>query len=96
MKEYNWDELELKYFGPDYRTLMPQEKARMMLETIPLESEMERLAQEGASNLNNENATEVYRNLIFAAEGLPEFLMAFEEAKQKQRELCKKRESYKN
>ena len=95
MKEYNWNELELKYFGLEYKILTPQEKAKRMLETMPLESEMKKVTLDGALTLNDEKAIEVYQKLISAAEGLTEFSRVYEEAKQKQWELRKKRESYK-
>lgn len=93
MKEYNWDEMELKYFGPDYKIITPQEKAKIILKTIPLDSGLERLTQEGASMLNNEKATEVYRLLIDFSEAIPEALDLIQKAKLAQRELRRKQES---
>ncbi len=68
---YNWDELELKYFGSGYKLLTPQEK---LMRIFPCSSAERELFNRDAQKLSNETITEIYRSFISINENLPRIL----------------------
>ncbi len=80
MANYNWDELELKYLGPNHNLLTPQQKVKVAISWMPADNRMRSELYYGASKLSDEMATKTYRDLISAYEDLPEALSALEKA----------------
>lgn len=75
MTKYNWDELELKYFGPDYKTLTPYEKMKITIDKIFLVSQAEKpMFEKGILNIDDETRINLYRTLISAVEENPEII----------------------
>lgn len=77
MAEYNWDDLELKYFGHDYKAMDPKDKVRVMWTNhLPLSKLEKELFNRGLEKLDENTAIEIYRNLIMCLDEAPAALEA--------------------
>lgn len=77
MAEYNWDELELKYFGSKYKTMSPQEKLKITVDFSPISHTATLHINEIFSKLSDKTAVNVYRHFISVEEESPKSLIAF-------------------
>jgi hypothetical protein len=89
MTDYNWDDIELKFFGPDYKTLTPKEKLKLIYDIHNLDPWMHKDSEVTLSKINDEVATEIYRHFLAAEAALPEALSALEDLKASDPEIAK-------
>ena len=85
---YNKAELEqlsIKYFGPDHERLSPQEKLLEVIEKMPLDSVMYKVAVESAKKMDSNRANEALYHFLVADEILPEVLKAIDEVEKEWR-----------
>ncbi|MBR9682986.1 hypothetical protein GOV03_00410 [Candidatus Woesearchaeota archaeon] len=81
-EQYDWEVLEEKYCGSDYKDIDYHEKLRRILKSMPFDSQQQKMFKKGVANMDEHEAKETTHDFIKGLEKLLGFEKVLQEIKQ--------------